>query len=80
MPSTLVAGVTKLAQIPMSKTSSADELLTVKQVASRDRCSEKTVRRAIEKGLLDAMRIGPGNRLLRIHPAAHEAYRRHQRL
>ncbi len=53
-----------------------EKLLTVKDVASLDRCSEKTVRRAIENGLLAAIRVGPTGRLLRIEPAAHAAYRR----
>lgn len=51
------------------------KLLTVKQVAELDACSEKTVRRAIAAGLLEVVRIGPGGRLLRIDPAAHAAYR-----
>jgi len=58
-----------------SQTNASDELLTVKDVAALDRCSEKTVRRAIAAGLLEAIRVGPGGRLLRIKPAAHDAYR-----
>lgn len=50
-------------------------LLTVKEVAALDQCSEKTVRRAIAAGLLAVVRIGPGERLVRIDPAAHAAYR-----
>ena len=50
-------------------------LLTVKDVAILDCCSEKTVRRAITAGLLEVIRLGPGKRLLRIHPKAHQAYR-----
>ena len=50
-------------------------LMTVKEVAALDQCSEKTVRRAIDAGLLAVVRIGPGGRLLRIDPAAHAAYR-----
>jgi len=53
-----------------------DELLTVAEVAALDKCSEKTVRRAIESGLLAAVRIGPGRRALRIRKVAHAAYRR----
>ncbi len=53
-------------------------LLTVKEVAELDNCSEKTVRRAIEQAQLTAIRIGPGERLIRIHPADHEAYRRYR--
>ena len=52
------------------------ELLTVREVAQLDRCSEKTVRRAIAAGHLIAVRIGPGGRLLRVSRRAHEAYRR----
>jgi len=58
--------------------SKPETLMSVKQVAALDCCSEKTVRRAIDAGLLDMVRIGPGGRLLRIHPAAHAAYRRGQ--
>jgi excisionase family DNA binding protein len=50
-------------------------LLTVREVAELDNCSEKTVRRAIAAGLLEALRVGPGGRLLRIDPAGHAAYR-----
>ena len=50
-------------------------LMTVQQVAVLDNCSEKTVRRAITAGLLHAIRIGPGGRLLRISKAAHRSYR-----
>lgn len=52
------------------------QLLTVREVAARDNCSEKTVRRAIKAGLLEAVRVGPGGRLLRIHPRSHGHYRR----
>lgn len=54
----------------------AETLMTVKQVAELDGCSQKTVRRAIAAGLLEVVRIGPGGRLVRIEPAAHRAYRR----
>jgi excisionase family DNA binding protein len=57
------------------KTDLPRHLLTVKEVAALDGCSEKTVRRAIAAGLLEAIRVGPGGRLLRIDPAAHAAYR-----
>ena len=50
-------------------------LKTVKDVAREDNVSEKTVRRAIEAGLLEVIRVGPSGRLLRIHPDAHAAYR-----
>jgi excisionase family DNA binding protein len=52
-----------------------EPLLTVKDVAVRDNCSEKTVRRAIAAGLLEAIRVGPGARILRITGEAHEQYR-----
>jgi len=58
--------------------SKPEALMSVKQVAALDGCSEKTVRRAIDAGLLAVVRIGPGGRLLRIHPADHAAYRRGQ--
>ena len=50
-------------------------LLTVREVSLLDNCSEKTVRRAIDAGLLAVVRVGPGKRLVRIDPAAHRAYR-----
>lgn len=56
-----------------------ERTLTVSEVAELDRCSEKTVRRAIAAGLLEATRIGPGKRLLRITPAAFLEYRNSQR-
>ena len=56
-----------------------ERLLTVKQVAELDGCSEKTVRRAITEGLLEVVRVGPGGRLVRIEPSAHRAYRQAHR-
>lgn len=55
-----------------------DELrtLTVQEVAKLDSCSEKTVRRAIAAGLLEATRVGPGKRLWRITHRALAQYRR----
>lgn len=61
--------------IPPAKPRDDDVLMTVREVAERDRCSEKTVRRAIAEGRLAALRVGPGRRLLRISRAAHAAYR-----
>jgi excisionase family DNA binding protein len=59
-----------------SKTSrKAEALLTVRDVAELDGCSQKTVRRAIDAGLLRIVRIGPGSRLVRVHPNDHAAYR-----
>jgi excisionase family DNA binding protein len=49
-----------------------EPLLTVREVAESDNCSEKTVRRAIAAGLLKAIRVGPGARILRIRREAHE--------
>ena len=60
--------------------SDIETLLTVRQVAELDGCSEKTVRRAIAAGLLDVVRIGPGGRSIRISPAAHREYRRRHRV
>lgn len=56
-----------------------ERTLTVTEVAELDRCSEKTVRRAIAAGMLEAMRVGPGKRLLRITPEAFAKYRSSQR-
>jgi excisionase family DNA binding protein len=58
------------------RTDALERLMTVQDVAALDKCSEKTVRRAIAAGLLEAVRVGPGGRLLRISPQAHAAYRR----
>jgi excisionase family DNA binding protein len=59
-----------------TETANSQSLLTIKDVADLDRCSEKTVRRAIAAGLLEIVRIGPGGRLVRIEASAHRAYRR----
>ena len=53
--------------------------LTVKEVADLEQCSEKTVRRAIAAGLLESVRTGPGQRLVRIELAAFERYRKGHR-
>lgn len=53
-----------------------DLLLTVADIARRDQCSERTVRRAIAADVLPAIRIGPGQRAIRVTQAAHEQYRR----
>ncbi|SDJ40615.1 DNA binding domain-containing protein, excisionase family [Lutimaribacter saemankumensis] len=63
----------------MTKSNKTPPLLTVRDIARLDNVSEKTVRRAIASGDLEAIRIGPGKRLLRIHPEAHAAYRRAHR-
>lgn len=55
--------------------SDPNRLLTVKEVARLDACSEKTVRRAIAEGLLEVVRIGPGERAIRISLEAHAPYR-----
>ncbi|MDE0591580.1 helix-turn-helix domain-containing protein [Halocynthiibacter sp. C4] len=52
-----------------------DPLFTVAEIAERDRCSQKTVRRAIAIGYLKAIRVGPGRRSIRITKSAHERYR-----
>jgi excisionase family DNA binding protein len=61
------------------KTERTRILLTVKEVAELDNCSEETVRRAIDAGLLEVVRLGPGGRLVRIDPAHHAAYRQAHR-
>ena len=52
-----------------------DALMTIKEVAQLDQTSERTVRRAIKAGRLEAVRIGPQGHLIRITPEAHAAYR-----
>lgn len=65
----------QMTYAPPKKIDQNRSLLTVKDVALLDNCSEKTIRRAIDAGLLDVMRVGPGGRLIRIDPKAHNAYR-----
>lgn len=52
----------------------AERLLTLHDVAARDQCSVRSVRRAIELGLLEATRIGPTGRSIRITEAAYARY------
>jgi excisionase family DNA binding protein len=59
-----------------TKNDTPDTLLTIRDVAELDQVSVKTVRRAIEQGRLAVMRVGPKEHMIRIHPAAHSAYRR----
>ena len=59
----------------MKKATEAEPCLTIPEVSEVLRCSEKTVRRAIEAGLLKAIRIGPGAKLIRVRVSDHEAYR-----
>jgi len=61
---------------PSKPIAAPSRLKTVRDVAAEDQVSEKSVRRAIAAGLLDVIRVGPGKRLIRIHPDAHAAYRR----
>lgn len=62
--------------MPETKPSSDfKRLLTVLEVAALDRCSTRTVRRAIKAGHLAAVRIGSGGRSIRISQAAHAVYR-----
>lgn len=61
--------------VPSKRRVTAPQLKTVSDIAIEDQVSEKTVRRAITAGLLQAIRVGPGKRLIRIHPDAHAAYR-----
>ena len=57
------------------KPSGERPLFTVSDIAMQDSCSEKTVRRAIEAGLLQVVRIGPSGRAIRISHEAHVLYR-----
>ncbi|WP_295080488.1 DNA-binding protein [Tabrizicola sp.] len=60
-----------LLRPPAGKT---ERRLTMQDVATRDQCSVKSVRRAIELGLLEATRIGPSGRSIRITEAAYARY------
>ncbi len=64
-----------MPKLPLKKTDKPCILLTVKDVAVADNCSEKSVRRAIAAGLLEVVRVGPTGRMVRITPAAHAIYR-----
>jgi hypothetical protein len=68
--------VSNMTRTLKTKPETPVRLKTVKDIAQEDSCSVKTVRRAIAAGLLDVIRVGPGGRLIRIHPDAHAAYRR----
>ena len=57
------------------KVDDTERLMTVKEIADRDGCSERTVRRAILAGVLQAIRIGPSGRALRVTKEAHALYR-----
>lgn len=50
------------------------QLLTVDDVSDRLRCSTKTVRRLISKGVLGSIRVGPAGRLVRISEKALAVY------
>lgn len=63
----------------LTKRPGPEALLTVKDVATLDNVSEKTVRRAIARGDLDVLRLGADGRLIRIEPAAHRAWRNRAR-
>ena len=52
---------------------------TVKQIAERWQCSEKTVRRLIERGDLIAHRLGGGHRISEADLMAHERVNRDAR-
>ncbi len=58
-----------------SKPTSERPLLTIPEIARLDNCSQKTVRRAIDAGLLQVLRIGPSGRAIRITDEAHALYR-----
>lgn len=52
----------------------AERRLTIQDVALRDQCSVKSVRRAIALGLIEATRIGPSGRSIRISEDAYDRY------
>ena len=59
---------------PRPPAGKVERLLTMQDVAARDQCNVKTVRRAIEAGLLEATRIGPSGRAIRITEGAYSRY------
>ena len=64
----------------MNEKADAGQFYTVRQMAEREKVSEKTIRRAIKAGDLKVHRFGPSGRLVRISPEdrrAYEAARRH---
>ena len=63
------------AKSPPPAVKPEDVLLTVAEVAALDKVSERSVRAAINAGLLKTIRIGPGRRMVRITKKAHEDYR-----
>jgi len=69
-----------MPKINAASNDAKDVLYTVQEIALLDRCSVKTVRRVIKAGLLQALRVGPGSRLLRVTQQAHEIYRKAQRV
>ena len=58
----------------MSSHPNPEPLLSVTEVAERLNCSAKTVRRLIATGQLEAVRIGPANRLVRVSERAYRSY------
>ena len=65
-----------MTHLPRRPSASRPEVLyTLADIAGLDRCSVRTLRRAVAAGLLEVVRIGPAGRLIRITPEAHAAYR-----
>lgn len=58
----------------MTELSNATILLTVRDIAERLNCSPKTVRRMISRKELEAVRIGPAGRLVRVSEHALSSY------
>lgn len=59
----------------MTKKTDDWELFTVSEIAEQDKVSEKTVRRAIDRGDLKVVRIGPSGRSVRVTAEDRRAYR-----
>jgi len=58
----------------MNKPARDERMLTVREIAERLNCSQKTVRREIATGALSSVRIGPAKRLVRVTELALRAY------
>lgn len=69
---------TRISKATFPPAGKSGRAMTVREVAELDNCSEKTVRRAIDAGLLKVTRIGPSGRAMRITRDAYETY--HARL
>jgi len=62
------------AKIPKTSARPAERMWSVKELADRWDCSERTVRQEMASGALPTVRIGPGGRLRRVLDSARRTY------